>query len=92
MKIKKLEQKLKEENPRYSVDYCEDSQTFTIYYKLDPGDLWGREKFPLFRVSWRAVDEYWEIGMDMRIRPKHIDLVIYPLELLKKLDKPKEKK
>lgn len=94
MKVKKLFQKLKAKDHRYSVVNNEYNQSFTIYYSLAHVDLWDRDKFPLFYVSWDDYHKTWEIRMDLCFDQKYGDLILYPLKLLKKLDKqkPKEKK
>ena len=96
MKIQELEQKLKVRDRYYSVVNDWKAQSFLIYYSfagLPDFDSYGESRLPLFYVCWDDYDKQWRIQIDLFFDQKYSDLILYPLKLLKKLDKqkPKEK-
>ena len=94
-KIQELEQKLKARDQYYSVVIDVKAKSFLIYYSfagLPDFDSYGESRLPLFYVCWNDYDKLWRIQIDLFFDQKYTDVILYPLKLLKKLDKPEEKK
>lgn len=81
--IKELYRKLKEKDKNYIVTENQWGTAFTIYYK--------EKSYKLLHVDFRELVQLygWNLKLEgLTFRKELIDLVIYPLQLIKKLDEP----
>ena len=83
MTIKELYRKLKEKDKNYIVTENQWGTAFTIYYK--------EKGYKLLHVDFSELVQLygWNLKLEgLTFRKELIDLVIYPLQLIKKLDEP----
>lgn len=83
MTIKDIYQSLKSKNKNYIITENQWGTAFTVYYKA--------KSYKLLHVEFSTLVQLygWNLKLEaLTFRKESIDLVIYPLQLIKKLDEP----
>lgn len=83
MTIKELYRRLKEKNKNYIVTENQWGTAFNVYYK--------EKTYKLMHVEFSTLVQLygWNLKLnELTFRKEQIDLVVYPLKLIKKLDEP----